>query len=161
MTIRDCAEWARDRQFAPKLTGKASHLQIGEIDLSKEKTLKDGSKQKKTYEELAFPTRIRNSEVARFTRIITNHFPCGEYRKRFKLAQPIKDEQGNVIGHHMINDKCLCGKGGHRETRDHILFQCPFYLRAETFARKPFVGPYKKEHHDRQLNTWYHRRQRG
>ena len=34
-------------------------------------------------------------------------------------------------------------------------------MRPIPFQRKSFVGPYRKEHHDRQLDTWYHRRQRS
>ena len=144
-----------DRELAPSLAGKAPHLMIGNVDLATEVRQPDGSMKKKSYEETMFPTKIRNSEVARFTCFITGHFPHGAYKKRFKLLK--RDADGEEIE----MDKCLCGLGGHVETRDHILFSCPFYMRPIPFQRKPFVGPYRKEHHDRQLDTWYHRRQRS
>ena len=134
-----------DEGLKPRTTGKSPFLSLGKVDLSK--TNADG--EDKTYEELAFPTKIRNKEVARFTRVITEHFPSGEYKKRFKLLQPGE------------SDKCPCRlRNRYRETRDHILFKCPYYMRHKKYERKPFVGPFSKRDLA-QGKSWYSRRQRG
>lgn len=69
-----------------------------------------------------------NADVARTARILTNHFPCGEYRARFNIPGP---------------QDCPCGGG--LETRHHILFQCPFWIR----TKAPVASPLALPHDDR------------
>ncbi|KAH9912421.1 uncharacterized protein B0H18DRAFT_827343, partial [Fomitopsis serialis] len=79
-----------------------------------------------------------NADAARFCRVITNHFPCGEFRERFNLLG-----DGNTY--------CICGQGGHKETRDHMLFECPL-------SQSPFIGPFRW--HQTKKDTYYSRFQR-
>lgn len=51
------------------------------------------------------------SDVARLTRLITNHAPTGEFRARFFPNLPTH---------------CACGR---TQTRNHILFECLLYVR--------------------------------
>ncbi|TFY58003.1 hypothetical protein EVJ58_g6681 [Rhodofomes roseus] len=88
--------------------------------------------------------KFSNQKTAKIARLLTNHFPCGEYRERFKKNGPIK---------------CLCGRGGHKETRDHILFKCPFWIRVKKHKRSPFIGPFGWK--QRHVDTYYSRTQRG
>lgn len=50
-----------------------------------------------------------NCDYARLTRVLTNHLPCGAFRKRFNKDGP---------------ELCQCGGG--LETREHILYECPY-----------------------------------
>ena len=49
-----------DKGLKPHAMGKSPFLSIGKVDLSK----KTADGEDKTYEELAFPTKLRNKEVA-------------------------------------------------------------------------------------------------
>lgn len=60
---------------------------------------------------------------ARFSRFVTGHFPHGDYRARFRLEGPTA---------------CHCGAAS--ETRDHILFECPLWLRPALLRGRP-AGP--------------------
>ncbi|KAH9917034.1 uncharacterized protein B0H18DRAFT_823046, partial [Fomitopsis serialis] len=86
-----------------------------------------------------------NADAARFCRVITNHFPCGEFRERFNLLG-----DGNAY--------CICGQGGHKETRDHMLFECPLWLRVKKHSHSPFIGPFRW--HQTKKDTYYSRFQR-
>lgn len=56
-------------------------------------------------------------ESARLCRFLSGHFPHGAYRVRFRLPGPTA---------------CLCGAS--TETAEHILFDCPLWLRPDAFA---------------------------
>lgn len=61
-------------------------------------------------------------EMARHTRFASGHFPCGEYRERFHLPGP------------KVCWTCNC-----RETRDHILWECPAWTRGQELALKATI----------------------
>lgn len=62
-------------------------------------------------------------QMAKLVRVITGHLPCGAYRGRF-----------NIPG----EEKCACG--ARSETRDHILRECPLWIR---YDPSPF-GTFQK-----------------
>lgn len=65
------------------------------------------------------PESSRNPALAaRFNRVMTGHFPHGEFRQRFKLPGPTA---------------CLCGAPC--ETSAHILYECPLWIRYKHFKR--------------------------
>lgn len=80
-----------------------------------------------------------NKETARVARVLTNHFPCGAYRERFNIPGPIE---------------CLCGLSLGAETREHILFECPYWIRTKV----TWVTPTSQEENlrDRQLRSQRH-----
>lgn len=63
-----------------------------------------------------------NRDVARAARFLTNHFPSGAYRARFNVPGP---------------QHCPCGGG--LETRSHILFRCPYWIRTKTVDPPPLT----------------------
>ncbi|KAI0070773.1 hypothetical protein K474DRAFT_1713049 [Panus rudis PR-1116 ss-1] len=59
-----------------------------------------------------------NTKFARLARFIIGHFPHGEYRARFNLDGP---------------RNCACGHPV--ESRSHILFDCPLWIRQPSLRR--------------------------
>ncbi|KAI0075675.1 hypothetical protein K474DRAFT_1624239 [Panus rudis PR-1116 ss-1] len=59
-----------------------------------------------------------NPAFARLTRFLSGHFPHGEFRQRFHLEGP---------------RQCACGYP--LETRDHILYDCPLWIRPKSLKR--------------------------
>ena len=53
-------------------------------------------------------------QMARISRFVTGHFPLGGYREKFNLTG---------------RRECACGAA--LETRDHILFECPLWIRLQ------------------------------
>ena len=60
-----------------------------------------------------------NRHCARVTRVMSNHLPCGEFRTRFNKEGPTD---------------CKCGGG--LDTREHIIYDCPFWLRPNIKPRR-------------------------
>lgn len=84
------------------------------------------------------------SRAAQVARILTNHFPSGEFRRRFNKEGP---------------HKCVCGLGTHDDTRDHQLFKCPYWIRIQKHSHKPFIGPFGWR--QKNMATYYSRFQRN
>ncbi|KAI0070801.1 hypothetical protein K474DRAFT_1564735, partial [Panus rudis PR-1116 ss-1] len=59
-----------------------------------------------------------NYHFARLTRFLSGHFPHGEFRQRFNIEGP---------------RNCACGHA--LETRDHILYDCPLWIRSRSLQR--------------------------
>ncbi|KAF9813481.1 hypothetical protein IEO21_05588 [Rhodonia placenta] len=80
-----------------------------------------------------------NHNTARAARFLTNHFPCGAYRAKF-----------NIPGSH----DCLCGGG--LETRDHILFHCPYWIRTKAPTTSQRAAPHDHSSHQlRNQRGWF------
>lgn len=63
------------------------------------------------------------AQFARAARLLTAHFPHGAFRQRFNLAE---------------RTDCWCGGGV--ETRHHILFDCPLWIRKPDWEHAPPEG---------------------
>ena len=81
-------------------------------------------KRHSTFQQLG----TNHRQYARLVRILTKHFPCGEFRTRFNKDGPIYCSCFSV---RQTNNS----RKGVLETRNHILYECPLWIRPNEWKR--------------------------